>query len=322
MSEHETPAKSDSTPQQTSRSEQAPGDAAPSPLLALQRLAGNRAVAGLVAQRLHVQRNGDENPVAKAVRTKDVGDAKEASRHLEGATEQDKFILIDVLRNQGWVGLLDEYALQRIWGSFGEGVIKVVENHLDEWADCVKKGADLDESPVVQHLVTVFELDTKARARSNLRANDAFVRAEFARLGMDPNVRVPDEAFIAPPPEELKRLQETQGLARAGATTISHLLWMKENINYAGERFNPHKKPALDFDLGDGRSLWSMARDEWARGEALLGMIANSSPAVFAAMDAATPAFERESCPVRCPCLPKPTRRRTRRRPSKVSRPC
>jgi hypothetical protein len=73
----------------------------------LQRLAGNRAVARLFAPRLHVQRDSDEHPVAKAVRTKD-GDAKEASKHLEGAGEPDKLRLIEILRKQGWVAVLDE----------------------------------------------------------------------------------------------------------------------------------------------------------------------------------------------------------------------
>ena len=40
-----------------------------------------------------------------------------------------------------------------------------------------------------------------------------------------------------------------------------------------------------------------MACDEWAKGEALLAMIANSSPALFVAMGAATPTYERESVP-------------------------
>ena len=265
-------------------------------MIALQQSAGNQAVARLVAQRITAQREPDETPVAKAVRTRDVGDAKDASKNLKGATDSDKLILIDILRSQGWVGLLDEYALERIWGSL-DGLADMDSGRLAIWKDCVKKGADLDELGVGRHLVTVFELDARVRAQSNLRVNDAYVRAQMAQLGIDPTLRVPDQTFLAPAPEELKRLQETQGLAKSAITTISHLLWMKDNIKYAGERFDPHKKPALDFDLGDGRSLWSMARDEWARGEALLGMIANSSAAVFTAMNAAIPAFERDSVP-------------------------
>jgi hypothetical protein len=96
-------------------------------------------------------------------------------------------------------------------------VIEVADTHLEEWADCVEKGADLDELPAVQHLVTVLELDTKARARS----------------------ATPHEAFIAPSPEELTRLLKIQGLAKAGVTTISHMLWVKENINYAGNASTP-----------------------------------------------------------------------------------
>lgn len=269
----------------------------PSDLFQLQRLAGNRAVADLITQRLAVQRDDDETPVAKAIRTQSVSDAKDASKHLDGASEPDKFKLIDIIRNQGWVGPFDEYALERIWGSFGAGLPEVAGAHIAQWKDCVDKGADLHKLPPVPHLVSVFELDSRARATANLRANEAYVKAEFARLGIDPDVRVPDESFIAPPAEEVKRLQETQGLARSAVATISHLLWMKENIKYGNERFNPHQKPALDLEIGDGRTLWSMTRDEWAKGEALLGMIANSSPAVFVAMNAAIPAFERDAVP-------------------------
>ena len=48
---------------------------------------------------------------------------------------------------------------------------------------------------------------------------------------MEPDLKVPDQAFIAPLPDQLRRLQETQGLAKSAAATITHLLWMKENIN-------------------------------------------------------------------------------------------
>lgn len=266
-------------------------------LVGLQRTAGNKAVATLIAQRASVQRVGDETPVAKALRTRSVSDAKDASNELTGASEGDKFGLIDILRKQGWVGPLDEYALERIWRSFGENLPAVAESHLTQWKDCVNKGAELQKLPAAKAYITAFELDAKARAAANLRSNEALTKAEVERLSIDPEVRVPDEAFIAPPPDQLRRLQETQGLAKSAAATMTHLLWMKENINYAGERFDPHKKPALDFDLGDGRSLWSMARDEWAKGEALLAMIANSSPALFVAIGAATPTFERESVP-------------------------
>lgn len=268
-------------------------------LLQLQQLAGNRAVAALLTQRLALQRDDDETPVAKAIRTQSVSDAKDASKHLNGASEPDKFRLINIIRNQGWVGPSDEYALERIWGSFGKDLPEVVGagDHIAQWKDCVKKGADLHMLPPVPHLVSVFEMDARARAIANLRANEAYVKAELTRLGIDPDLRVPDESFFAPSAGELKRLQETQGLAQSAVTTISHLLWMKENIKYGNERFHPHQKPALDLDLGGGRTLWDVARDEWAKGEALLGMIANSSPAVFVAMNAAIPAFERKSVP-------------------------
>ncbi len=276
----------------------------PSPphLLGLQQTVGNQAVTAMIAQRSVVQRSvvqrdGDETAAAKALRTKSVSDAQDASKQLTGVSEGDKFALIDILRKQGWVGPLDEYALERIWGSFGEALPTVAESHLAEWKDCVNKGAELQKLPGARAFITAFELDAKARAATNLRANEALTKAEFEHLGMEPDLKVPDQAFIAPPPDQLRRLQETQGLAKSAAATITHLLWMKENINYAGERFNPHKKPALDFALGDGRSLWSMACDEWAKGEALLAMIANSSPALFVAMGAATPTYERESVP-------------------------
>ena len=101
--------------------------------------------------------------IKKALDSGDPSDVKEI-KNFAAASLADKFILIRILLSQGWVGPSDEYALEAIWGSFGESLIVVASANFELWNDCIERGAELEDLPAVQQIRTQFVDDVKALA--------------------------------------------------------------------------------------------------------------------------------------------------------------
>ena len=64
----------------------------------------------------------DEELITEAIEKKDVGLIK-AVKNLGKAKGDQKMPLITILNHQGWIGPFDEYALETLWGSFGDKVL-------------------------------------------------------------------------------------------------------------------------------------------------------------------------------------------------------
>jgi hypothetical protein len=110
-------------------------------VLALQRTAGNRAVAALVARDPVADAPAVTN-VSQAIADRDIGAIK-AIDDFSSASDPQRFQMIDILLDQFWVGPRDEAALERIWASFGERLPDMMATHARQWADCVDRGAEL-----------------------------------------------------------------------------------------------------------------------------------------------------------------------------------
>jgi hypothetical protein len=115
---------------------------APARMLALQRSAGNRAVAALIARDPTAQTPPVTKSVAQAIADEDT-DAIAAMPDFSSASDAQRFQLIDILNDQFFVGPGDEAALERIWASFGERLPELMATHARQWADSVDNGAKL-----------------------------------------------------------------------------------------------------------------------------------------------------------------------------------
>jgi hypothetical protein len=187
----------------------------PSDVVALQRRAGNRAVSGILPQgdarraagrhlgarplsfqggasRLTgsaVQRNGsyptksDEELIAEAIEKKDVGLIKSV-KNLGKAKAEQKMPLITILNHQGWIGPFDEYALEALWGSFGDKVLEVAKNNPGEWKLSLEGGAELYNLPLAKPLADKFIVDARDIAGSYLTTNEEYATKELANLGV------------------------------------------------------------------------------------------------------------------------------------------
>jgi hypothetical protein len=111
-------------------------------MLALQRSAGNRAVAALIARDPTAQTPPVTKSVAQAIADEDT-DAIAAMPDFSSASDAQRFQLIDILNDQFFVGPGDEAALERIWASFGERLPELMATHARQWADSVDNGAKL-----------------------------------------------------------------------------------------------------------------------------------------------------------------------------------
>lgn len=183
-------------------------------LAGLQVHAGNRAVAGLFAQRL-----GDdsgENAVDRALRTKDPGDVKAIDKNeIAGLPIDKKMALIRILAYQGWVGPFDETKIEEIWGTLttkelvGTGSQEIVMfNH------CVTVGAELDQLANVKLMSGDFISDTRSIALGYLKLNGELITSEMAGLGIP---AAAGEAAVPPTEAQAQKLADTQRAAASVA---------------------------------------------------------------------------------------------------------
>ena len=201
-------------------------------LLALNRTAGNEAVADLLRRRRPaVQRAGTLTDVAdftgltgipdtyriaaytnrqwidRALKTRNAHDVKYITNFNE-ATKDERILLIDILTDQVWAGVLDEMALEKIWGSFGADVTKVAgetPKNAELWKKSIEKGADLYKLPAFATLRDTFKRDVKALANQYLLDNAQTAGEEQRKLGLKPE---PDA--VAKTADAGRQLQEQQ----------------------------------------------------------------------------------------------------------------
>lgn len=191
----------------------------PSDVVALQRRAGNGAVNSImrpgdgrrpkaqrqigrtVAQQRRpagggaptnaLQRNGgfypnprtDEELIQEAIEKQDVGLIKMV-KNLGKAKGEQKMPLITILNHQGWIGPFDEYALETLWGSFGDKILEVAAKNSGEWELSLKGGAELYELPVAKPLADKFIVDARHVANGYLDTNEKYATDELAKLGV------------------------------------------------------------------------------------------------------------------------------------------
>lgn len=87
----------------------------------------------------------EKQKIDKALKSRDPGDAKYIFNFHECKNDWDRIKLIRILAHQGWVGPLDEAAIERAWASF-DNLTDMLRNrgNFGLWEYCIKRGAQLD----------------------------------------------------------------------------------------------------------------------------------------------------------------------------------
>lgn len=187
-------------------------------MMALQRLGGNAAVTTVLRPRTVQRQPATTTPAAPAEvnekieaahKSLDVGDIKAIGNdNLHLAKEEYRWEFISALCNQKWVGIRDEWALEKLWGSFGNEVFTKIKTRggtaAADWVKSIKGGADLDELTAVRGIPDRFIDDVRHVAYGYLDKNDAYARQELADIGK------PMEAPLGPPREPNARIAELQ----------------------------------------------------------------------------------------------------------------
>ena len=195
----------------------------------LQRGIGNAAFQRLLAtsnaSTQRIQRIPPDGVVPPALATEDVGakiekahqsldpgDIKAIGRDNFGkASEAYRWDFIHALCTQGWVGPLDEYALEALWGLFGDGILEKAKTHQEDWDKSVSRDHDLLKLPAIQGVPDKFIADVRTLAHQYLDKNDNYAKQEMADLGEN----VPGTTGKGNPEARMAEIQQAAKLVRA-----------------------------------------------------------------------------------------------------------
>ena len=161
-------------------------------ILRLQGAAGNRAVQRLL--------ESEQEKVDRAARTLDVADIKAIGDYTL-VKPADRMRMIHALAFQGWVGPWDEWALEALWGLYGDQVLEVASANAADWKQSIDGGAELGRLPAVRALSDKFLGDVQGVAVGYLEENERYAKQEMAALGQ-------------PGPESAQRTADLQEGAR------------------------------------------------------------------------------------------------------------
>lgn len=236
----------------------------------------------------------NEDALTKALKSKDIADIK-AVFDFGTATQAERIEFLSILLGQGWVGPEDERALERIWNSFGKGIIDVVNSSSDLWDLCVDRGMDPSNIAAVAPLRTKFEEDVKSLAKGYMATNLEFANEQMTRLGVN------DKGTDSPTAEmeQSIAMEEVQELARGAEELLGakdkmkllHVGW--RNAVYAEVDveemvlFDPESPP--DFRKGghpeeEAPYDWKVVKEQWDAADAAIAGISAQNPTVYAAI--------------------------------------
>lgn len=231
----------------------------PSSFIFLQRAAGNAAATRLALQLsrgsgspatpldpVTVQRDGDEAPLGKALRTKDPADAKSVDKKaVVAATTNQRLDLIRILAYQGWVGPRDEWKIEEIWSTFPAAELRgVASREIVMWKHCSEVGAELEKLPAVKELRGSFVQDVRDLAADYLYDNKKYVETQMADAGLPKT-----EGAKAEPATE----QQASALAdmQAAAATVANNQAEQERARQVYVGYNPTRVKGGDGEYWD-----------------------------------------------------------------------
>ncbi len=219
------------------------------------------------------------------------------------ASDTQKRALVQILIN-GWTGVFDENALQRIFGSFGAGIWNLDANWAALFEQAIENGANPKAIPEVAALEAKFKSDVKGVALGHLNSNHDFVAQEAQRLAApeqnDPTAPGPTQAAAAQAKiEEQQKIAELLLQAQDQQAKLSTIAvgWsgMKPAMYGQGEEgdedreiahFDPSAPPFQPFDNEPGVKMahWAVVKKQYDELGIVMGKITDENPALYALM--------------------------------------
>ena len=234
------------------------------------------------------------------------------------ASETERIDLIRLIHLNDWVGPDDEYALERIWNSFGSQVGEMAAKYPATWDDSLRYGAELWDLSSVRNIRLDFEQDMLTTAFRYLRENLAMVDGELSALGVSSGGFQGEtdqwavEAYTASMQsiaadlqravaarEALQNIQvgyfpawnENHGMPDLDAGGTDGGLDGGVPLDYDPYKdpayFDPNERPTMgpDGDESPPLATWDQVMEQWQQAQAVVAGIAARSPAAYAAME-------------------------------------
>lgn len=232
----------------------------------------------------------------------------QAIHSFAGVSQEDRLRCIRILTDQWWIGPNDESALERLWGSFGDGLPSVAAANIGLWERSVSGGVEL---PIIDQVHRDFEEDVKQTAFNYMVSNRRFVREQMQRFGFSgqrggeggPTMTGGGGAQAMRAAGaglgENDPIHEVQELARQVVRAEQAKTRMRQiHVGYISlppnpqvpsrlpTRFDPDREPDLPpaGNEAEGMAPWGDVKAQWDRVEAAISGLASRSPIVFAAI--------------------------------------
>lgn len=132
---------------------------------------------------LPVKTETEREKIDRALKSRSKGDVK-GIKNFQKATEKERLEMIDIL-TEGWVGPLDEYALEDIWNSFGDRVHVVAAANPARLKKSLEGGAELLEKvDAMKRFIERFGSKARGLAYGLLKESKARCLGEQKRYGI------------------------------------------------------------------------------------------------------------------------------------------
>lgn len=249
-------------------------------------------------------RPSERELIERAVQSKDI----EAIRQIKDfrlATKEQRLEFVDLLVDpeRFWMSNADEHALEQIWESFDDEILKIAAEsteNRDRWYKSVERGADLYDLPAFAKLRKTFEQDVKDLAQRYLDSNWRFAYQEQARLGLVKG---------GPAPASLEGAQKAE---RAQQEELAKIRWLAGQISKVRDAqraldeipvgwgiapggigrvwyfdvAQPPPFPADTIDVDEAKEMaaWTDVKRTYDQLNFVIGQYASQSPAVYAAL--------------------------------------
>jgi Domain of unknown function (DUF4157)/A nuclease family of the HNH/ENDO VII superfamily with conserved AHH len=259
-------------------------------------------------------RNAERALVDAALASRDSDDVQKII-DFTVATVDERLELTRIVLDQGWVGPMDEYAIEAIWATFS---VDTISNNMDLMQQCIDRGAELDDLPQLRTLREDFEADVKALAHDHMQMNREVTVEEMNALGINPdgalreetteeeNTRLGELQSATQDVVELQQAQADLGTIPVGYQLLSHnFIDGVDHPTFALAYFSPGGPPQMDEEgrgaIAAGESYmdftvppeqlaakkpaaWSDVKDQYDAATLVITGYANSNPAIQQAL--------------------------------------
>ena len=112
------------------------------------------------------------------------GPAPSPAAPAAAMSDEQRLARIREILTNLWVGPLDEWELEFLWGGFGTNLARVAGSNLDLWNQSWRRGARLADLPAARTFLSQFEQQARTTLAGLLTDSDTRINAERIRYGI------------------------------------------------------------------------------------------------------------------------------------------